>query len=188
MLTAAAIALAAEDVTTQEQAEALFSDWSALNQPAFKIDIRQPDGTVRASTLMPAGTFDASRWDIAQLQVRELLPQIAALDPRDRRARAALCHSINQGLVLDGHVTLLATPEGVGLRLQHTPILGAISFGLLPFVVPEGWHASRLGQCRRPDCGRYFLRRSGHGGRIQVFCKPPRTCATVTHVREFRAK
>jgi hypothetical protein len=180
VLTTATIALAGEEVTTQEQAGALFSGWRAINQPAFKVG---------GDTIMPAGAFSASNWSVAQLQVRRLLPLIARFDSAlTRAARDELFHAVNEGLILDGQVTLQATPKGVGLRLQNATILGAISFGLLPFVVPEGWPASRLGQCRLETCGRYFLRRDGQPGRIQVFCKPPRTCAAVTHVREYRKR
>jgi hypothetical protein len=178
-LTSAAIALASDDLTTEAQAAALFSTWRAINQPAFRVD---------GNILMPAGTFSATDWYVAQQQVRRLLPRIAAFDTLARSARDALYAAINEGLILDGHVTLQASRDGLGLRLQKATILGAISFGLLPFVVPEGWPASRLGQCRLEKCGRYFLRRDGQRGRKQVFCKPPRTCASVTHVREYRER
>jgi hypothetical protein len=190
VLTTAAIALASYEPVTEEGkkltveeaeagAAALFSSWRAINQPAFKVG---------GDTIMPAGTFSATHWYTAHLQVRKLLPQIAKLDTLTKPARDDLFHALNQGLILDGQVTLQASRDGLGLRLQNATILGAISFGLLPFVVPEGWPASRLGQCRLETCGRYFLRRDGQRGRKQVFCKPPRTCASVTHVREFRER
>jgi len=187
-LTSAAIALASYEPAREEGknftpdeaqagAAALFSNWCAINQPAFKVG---------GDTIMPAGTFSAKDWYVAQLQVRKLLPLIAAFDTLTRLARDALYAAINEGLILDGQVTLQASRDGLGLRLQNATILGAVSFGLLPFVVPEGWPASRLGQCRL--CGRYFLRRDGQPGRIQVFCKSPRTCASVAHVRAHRAR
>ena len=172
--TRAAINLGAVDVRTEEQAAQLFS----------KVR-RKVLGQSRAA-LAGDATFRTWDWSVAQNQVRRLLPGIAKFDGMRQQDRVDLFDALNEGLVLDGQVTLQVTKHGLAFRLQSDSILGAASRGLMPFLVPNGWPANRLGQCRAKGCGRYFLRPDGQRGRKAVFCSPGH--ATKTHVREHRER
>lgn len=177
-VTKAAIDLAADDVTTEEAAAELFANLRhrVLEQPGIRIG--------RAQMARP--TFITNDWWVAQQQVRRLLPKIEKFDTLTVSQRAELLSAVNEGLILEGQVTPQATKQGVAIRIQSGSMVGAVSLGLLPFVVPNGWPTIRIGKCRLKECGKYFLRPDGQRGRKRVFCEPKH--AGITHVREFRER
>jgi hypothetical protein len=174
--TQAAIKLSWPEIESEAQAAALFANIQ-------RRVLAQPRVSLGATFPAVAATFITNDWFAAQLQVRRLLPRIARYEALEEEARAQLRGYMNEGLVQEGEVTLQVGASGLAIRLQADSIMGAASRGLMPFLVPNGWPVSRLGQCRLKDCARYFLRPGLQRGRRAVFCRPEH--GYITHTREF---
>jgi hypothetical protein len=176
-LSKSTIELASDAVTTEEQATALFADFirRVRAQPGIKVGRDE----------FAKSKFDTFDWPLAQQQVRRLLPQIADYATLSISQKARLMSEVNEGLILEGEVTPLATLDGLAVHVRNGSMVGAASLGLLPLVLPDGW-AYRLGKCRLEDCGKYFLRDAGKRGRQGSFCTSKH--AVLMHVRAFRER
>jgi hypothetical protein len=178
----ATIKLASADVQSQETAADLFSGFIRRVRQQPGVRVVGADGKVGE---MAKARFDSSDWWVAQQQVRRILPQILGFEKMSVAGQARLMSEVNEGLLLEGEIVPIATLDGLAVHVRDGCMVGAISLGLLPFVLPDGW-AHRLGQCALDSCGKFFFRAAGKRGRQDSFCD--RKHAVLKHVRAFRKR
>ncbi len=130
------------------------------------------------------GTLFTADWAAGREIAQKWLPKIAKLESMSVAARRAFIYQVNSYLSLIAQFHLQLTTNGLAMILPQDSIFGATVRGLLPFLLPNGWPSSRLGQCSLKGCGRYFLRPEARRGRVPMYCGPEH--GNSAHVRAFR--
>jgi hypothetical protein len=132
-------------------------------------------------------SFMTADWQIARNWLMKWLPHIRSYDGSSPERRREIRDEINAAVAAAGGLEVFVGPEGFEFASQDlTTTFNVAVMAVIPFLVPEGWETSRLGQCRYRNCQRWFFRPPPRRGSVAEYCSPSH--ASTERVMRFRDK
>jgi hypothetical protein len=186
----AAFWLAHEDITTREQAAAVFGvviervgDWADM------ISIPSSSNFINNTDPRDVPTFDTEDWATGQSLMRKWLPDLKKFDDLSAKQSIRLLREISETSESLGHsLRMRLNPYDRRLEwaTERDTIANACCRAALPFIMPGGWSPQRIGRCLLEKCGKWFLRPEPKRGAVQNYCTPQH--ANVAKVAAYRER